>query len=128
MADPAEYDPRYLEGIRVFNERDYFEAHEIWEDLWQECGPEYRRFYQALIQAAVALYHWRNGNWRGARRLFQSGRNYMAAYPDSTLGLATSRFWQQMETALADALGEHPPTDDKRLDEKFAPTIELISH
>src|SRR5262245_57419384 len=56
------YDPRYLAGVLFFNRRDFFEAHEVWEDLWQECtGPE-RKFVQALIQAAVALYHFGNGN------------------------------------------------------------------
>ena len=63
----AEYDPRFLAGISFFNRRQYFEAHEVWEDLWHECSPECRRFYQGLIQAAVALHHWRNGNWRGRK-------------------------------------------------------------
>ena len=30
----AGYDPRYLVGIVHFNRGDYFEAHEVWEDLW----------------------------------------------------------------------------------------------
>ena len=34
------YDPRYLAGIVLFNRGDYFEAHEVWEDLWMEtAGP-----------------------------------------------------------------------------------------
>ena len=90
---PETYEPRYLAGIVLFNRDDFFEAHEVWESLWQDCcGPE-RKFYQALIQAAVALYHWGNGNWRGAQRLFHSGRKYMAAYPEPHLGLAIGRFW-----------------------------------
>ncbi len=59
-----DYDARYLGGVRFFNEGDFFEAHEVWEDLWlNTAGPE-RRFYQGLIQAAVALYHFGNGNLR----------------------------------------------------------------
>ena len=51
MAGPVEYDPRYLAGILHFNRGDYFEAHEVWEDLWHDkAGPD-RRFYQGLIQA-----------------------------------------------------------------------------
>jgi hypothetical protein len=61
-----DYDVRYLGGVRFFNDGDFFEAHEVWEGLWLETsGPE-RRFYQGLIQAAVALYHFGNGNLRGA--------------------------------------------------------------
>src|SRR5262249_37101593 len=81
------YDERYLPGIVCFNERDFFEAHEVWEDIWMDCtGPE-RRFYQALIQAAVALYHFRNGNLRGASKLYKSSRAYHEPYGASYLGL-----------------------------------------
>jgi len=48
------------------------EGHEVWEELWLDCPAADRRFYQSLIQAAVALYHWGNGNLAGATRLFPS--------------------------------------------------------
>src|SRR5438445_10580539 len=71
MASPADdYDDRYLGGIVAFNRGDYLEAHEVWEALWLDCPAADRRFYQSLIQAAVALYHWGNGNRAGAERLF----------------------------------------------------------
>jgi predicted metal-dependent hydrolase len=125
MSDPAEYDPRYLAGILFFNRHLYFDAHEVWEDVWRECSPEIRRFYQGHIQAAVALHHWGNGNWRGARRLFQSGRNYMSVYPPGTLGLEVDRFWQEMERALADILKDDPPPAGGRLDLSLAPMIQI---
>ncbi len=35
-----EYPPKYLEGIELFNNCDFFESHEAWEELWQEdFGP-----------------------------------------------------------------------------------------
>jgi uncharacterized protein len=102
----AEYDPRYLAGIVHFNGGDYFEAHEVWEDLWHDTpGPD-RRFYQGLIQAAVAVYHAGNRNFRGARRLFHSGRRYMSAYRSPHLGLDIPAFWAALEEALADFLAE----------------------
>ena len=86
MADTT-YDPRYLEGIRHFNERAFFEAHEVWEDLWHdEQGPS-RRYYQGLIQVAVCLHHFRNGNTRGARKLYHSSRGYLEAYRPQHRGL-----------------------------------------
>ena len=51
------YDPRYLAGVVLFNEQDFFGAHEVWEDLWhQELGPA-NAFVQGLIQFATALHH-----------------------------------------------------------------------
>jgi len=78
MNEPAEnYDPRYLAGILFFNEHDYFEAHEVWEDLWMASSGPVRQFYKALIHAAVALHRFSNGNLRSALKLFHSDRNYM---------------------------------------------------
>lgn len=120
-----EYDVRYLQGIEFFNNRDFFEAHEVWEEIWLDGPADQRRFYQGLIQAAVALYHGSSGNWRGTQRLFQSGRAYMLAYPPVYLGLDIPRFWQQMERALADLLQGQPTPERAVLDDSQVPTIQL---
>lgn len=126
MTDPAiEYDPRYLGGILFFNQHDFFEAHEVWESIWLECaGPE-RRFYQALIQAAVALYHFGNGNVRGARKLYASSKAYMDNYPSPYIGLDTKHFWDQMQHCFADLLANPDPDRALRPDAVLIPTINL---
>jgi predicted metal-dependent hydrolase len=123
MGTPAaDYDERYLAGVVLFNRGDYFDAHEVWEDLWMDCPAAERRFYQSLIQAAVALYHWGNGNRAGAARLFHSGRRYMGPFRPTFRGLDADAFWRQVEEALADVLTSrdregaaddvnHPPPD-----------------
>ena len=78
----------------------------MWEDLWQECDLADRRFYQALIQAAVAVYHWSRGNATGAKRLYHSGRKYMEPYRPMYRGLAIDAFWDAMAAHLAVALGD----------------------
>jgi predicted metal-dependent hydrolase len=98
----ADYDPRYLAGIVLFNRRNFFEAHEVWEDIWGDCGSDERRFYQALIQAAVALLHFGNGNLAGARKLFASSRKYMEPYRPAYLGLDVVGFWAAMDQCFAD--------------------------
>ncbi|WP_040891132.1 DUF309 domain-containing protein [Zavarzinella formosa] len=99
--DPAD-DPRFAEGIRLFNGRDFFEAHEVWEDLWHEMAGPDRRFVQALIQAAVCAYHSGNGNARGACRLFESAKRYMTTYGSSHWGVDIIGFWESMAAALAE--------------------------
>src|SRR5262245_58394393 len=59
----VQYPPRYLAGIVLFNEQAFFEAHEVWEDVWIEKSGLERKFYQGLIQAAVSLCHFGNGNF-----------------------------------------------------------------
>jgi hypothetical protein len=120
-----DYDPRYLAGILFFNDRDFFEAHEVWEDVWTEASGPPRRFYQGLIQAAVALHHFRNGNVRGATKLYRTGRAYMEPLDQPFFGLNKARFWNQMEHCFREL---HASTDlDRRvpLDESKIPTITL---
>ena len=109
MDAPPEYDARYLAGIDHFNRGEYFDAHEVWEDLWRDCERADRLFYQSLIQAAVALYHWGRGNRAGASRLFASGRAKMAGYRPAHHGLDVDRFWGQVEATLADSAAGVPP-------------------
>jgi hypothetical protein len=106
MTSATEYDPRYLAGIDLFNRGEFFDAHEVWEDLWHDTAGPDRRFYQGLIQAAVAVHHATNGNERGARRLFHSARRYMSAYPSRHLGLDVDDFWIAMANAMAEFLRE----------------------
>src|SRR5262249_52489707 len=103
----------------------FFEAHEVWEALWAETtGPD-RRFYQGLIQAAVGLHHFRNGNVRGAAKLYRSSRAYMEQYPSPHLGLDSARFWGQMERCFATVLTSDNPDRAVRPDEALIPELAL---
>jgi len=60
-------------ALEEFNGRSWFECHETLEELWVGARGELRDFYQGLLQLAVALYHWRNGNYKGALILLRGG-------------------------------------------------------
>ncbi|HLJ93345.1 MAG TPA: DUF309 domain-containing protein [Gemmataceae bacterium] len=126
MANPVStYDPRYLAGILFFNAHDFFEAHEVWESLWMECsGPE-RRFCQGLIQAAVGLFHFGNGNVRGAAKLYGTSRAYMEGLASPYQGLDIVAFWQQMALCFAPLLTDFDPQRRVSLDEALIPVITL---
>jgi len=70
-------DPRFQKACEHFDQQEYFEAHEEWEDLWNEAHGPRHAFLQCLIQVAVALHHGRNGNWSGARKLCASALGYL---------------------------------------------------
>jgi hypothetical protein len=125
MGVMATYDPRYLAGVLLFNGQDYFEAHEVWEDLWSESHGEERRFYQGLIQAAVGLCHFGNGNLGGAAKLYRSSRDYMDRCGSPFLGLDTAAFWVRMERCFRPLLGPEPPDRATRSDPALLPVIEL---
>jgi|SRR5581483_1696368 len=116
------YDARYLAGIVLFNRGDYFEAHEVWETLWLEAGPD-KAFYQGLIQAAVGLCHFCNGNVRGAVKLFHSSKGYLERFGPSYLGLDLAGFWSAMERCFAPLLAA--PDQRVEPDEDLLPVLVL---
>ena len=62
-----------LRAVDEFNRGEWFECHETLEELWAGEKGELRDFYQGMLQLAVALHHWRNGNLKGALILLQGG-------------------------------------------------------
>lgn len=125
MTVPTDYDPRYLAGIMLFNRGDYFEAHEVWEQLWMECAGPDKQFYQGLIQAAVSLCHFCNGNVRGAIKLYHSSRDYMKRFGPFHLGLDNAGFWGQMERCFASLLNHPDPDRPIEPDEDLLPNLTL---
>ena len=102
--DALSYDPLYLKGIAFFNDCEFFEAHETWEALWTEYRGPTRKFYQGLIQAAVALHHFGNGNLRGAKKVYLTSRGHLNNYPPHYEGLDLEAFLAQYERCFADVL------------------------
>jgi predicted metal-dependent hydrolase len=100
----AEHDPRYLEGIEHFNKCDFFEAHEVWEELWADYSGPSRKFYQGLIQVAVCLHHFGNGNIRGAKKLYFGCRGYLEPYLPKHEGLDLTKLLGQLEICCREIL------------------------
>ncbi|NUQ80475.1 MAG: DUF309 domain-containing protein [Bacteroidetes bacterium] len=55
-----------LSGWDLFKNQDFFEAHDQWEEAWQEMSGNRRMFWQAMIQLSVSAYHALNNHPSGA--------------------------------------------------------------
>ena len=98
------YDARFLAGVRYFNETDFFEAHEHWEDLWKDYQGPLRKFYQGLIQVAVCLHHFGNGNAHGARKLYHSSVAYLTPYRPHQDGVNLDQLLDELATCCQSIL------------------------
>ncbi len=87
---PVGLDP-VQEGIRLFNEEYFFEAHEVLEDLWKREHGKPKLFLQGLIQLCAAYHHFQNGNLVGAETLLERGAQKMRSYPPDYLGIDTAK-------------------------------------
>jgi len=119
-----DHDPRFLEGIGLFNRKDFYGAHDAWESLWLERFGEEKDFLQGLILCAVALHHCDRRNWRGARSRFRLALEKLEPYPESFWGVNLKNFVRRMRGTLHRVLTEEdPPAPDPA----SVPTLKLRS-
>ena len=91
-------DPRFKEGLKLFNHGEFFECHEVIEDLWLETPSEdpLRDLYKGVIQAAAALYQFDRGILSGAIGLYETSVGYLKKYSPQALGLDVSKLIEDM--------------------------------
>ena len=125
MSEETNYDARYLKGIEYFNECDFFEAHEIWEELWQDYSGPSRKFYQGLIQVAVCLHHFGNENIRGARKLYDSSTKYLIEYKPHHIGLNVDKLIDDLTKCCAEILASEEEFPKIEIEAELIPEIHL---
>jgi len=94
MTDPLQA------GINFFNAERYFEAHEVWEDMWRSARGPLRLFYQGLVQAAVGLHHLSKGNLNGATAQLRKSLFKLEEYPDLFCGIDNAKLTSDLRNAL----------------------------
>ncbi len=120
-----EADEEFLRGIGEFNAGNWFACHEVLEELWVGETGTVRDLYQGILQVAVALHHWKNGNYRGAMLLFASGVRFLRQVEPTCQGVdvitliaATERVREVLES-----LGE---ARMEELDRRLVPRVRLV--
>ncbi len=88
---------KFERGVADFNTGRFFEAHEVWEELWLAAAEPEKTFLQGLIQVAAAFHHHGRGNARGTCSLLTAGIAKLAGCPDDYRGLAISKLREEVE-------------------------------
>ncbi len=97
-------DERFREGVRLFDERQYFAAHEAWEEHWLIEKDETRRLLlQALIQVAAALHKLVVANAPApAASLFAKALAKLDRCPPALDGLDVAAFRERVRVCAVD--------------------------
>ena len=69
MSFENEINTLFQAGLKLFNDKNFYDAHEKWEDLWSDYYLKDRLFIQGLIQLSVSFVHLKNNNINGAKSL-----------------------------------------------------------
>ncbi len=83
----GELHPLAQKGIALFNAGDYFAAHEELELAWRDEKGPIRELYRGILQVGVAYYHIRRGNYRGAVKMLNYSKGWLAPFPDHCRGV-----------------------------------------
>lgn len=94
-------DALFDEGIDLFNRGYFFEAHDVWEEIWQEERGPMRNFFKGLIHLAGGFHHYQNGNHRGSAALLSSGVGYLKPFLPGQMGVDLAAILPHVEAALA---------------------------
>ena len=77
----------FSRGVRQFNARKFWHAHESWEAIWLGAPEPDKTFLQGIIQIAAAFYHHQKENHEGMRSLMRRGLAKVEGFPAGYRGL-----------------------------------------
>lgn len=91
---------QFERGIAHFNGGEFFEAHEVWEELWLRASAEEKPFLQGIIQIAAAFHHVKRGNLSGAKSLLAAGLAKVGQYSDQHRGIKLAQLRTEAQVWL----------------------------
>lgn len=115
-----------LQGIAQFNRREYFEAHETLEDLWNAEPDVCRVLYKGILQVGVGCYHLLRGNHRGALLKLRSGADYLTPFVPRCMGVEVGRLIEDARRLLA-AVEAAGPDALASVDRALLPVIQMTA-
>jgi predicted metal-dependent hydrolase len=78
-------------GVTLFNNRQFWHAHEAWEQVWLRHDGDGRLFLQGLIQLAAAYHHLvTQRSFQGIVNNFQKAQSKLEVFQPTYLGISTT--------------------------------------
>ena len=78
-----------------------------------------------IIQAAVALHHYGNGNIRGAKKLYYTSLGYLEPYRPRHEGIDLDKFFADMQRCFASVIASEDGRAVTEIDAEQIPEIHL---
>jgi uncharacterized protein len=116
-----------LEGIRLFNDGEFYACHEAIEHEWHAETRPIRRLYQGVLQIGVGFLHLQRGNHTGALLLLTDGIDKTVEFAPVCLGIDTGRLAAESQAAL-DHLRELGPERLSEFDFATVPRIQFVTN
>jgi uncharacterized protein len=89
------HDEKFREGRAHFNARRFFQAHEVWEEIWLETAEPEKTTLQGIIQIAAGFHHYCGANLEGACSLMTAGLVKLLRAPETYRGISLKKLREE---------------------------------
>lgn len=89
-------------AIERFNAGEYYDQHDIFEELWMNDPRPIRDLYRTILQVGIAYYQITRGNWRGAHKMLLRNMQWMAVLPDQCQGVNVAALREDVAAVRAE--------------------------
>lgn len=100
--DPASVEDALARGVQRWRQRRFFEAHEFLEHVWHWSVGADQRFWQGVIQVAVAYVHHQRDNPYGVVATCGKALRRLEGQPDRHHGIDVAGLRRWCEVAMAE--------------------------
>ena len=89
-----------LFAINLFNNKNWYEAHDAFEDIWNNLDGDERQIIQGILQVSVSQFHLSKGNLNGATILLGEGFGRIKTRTRFDIGIDLELFCDSLENLL----------------------------
>lgn len=121
-ADPLH--PEARKGIELFDQREFYKAHDPLELAWMKTQPPERNLYQGILQIGLAYFQISKGNYRGAIKMFNKGQLSLKPLGNTLLGVDIIKLLADAKV-VEDAIRRLGPNHLHKLDQELIKSVPL---
>ena len=98
--DNKSFEDIFLDALNLFNNQQWYEAHDAFEDIWNTLEGDERQIIQGILQVSVSQFHLSKGNLNGATILMGEGLGRIKNRTNIDLGIDLESFCKSLEELL----------------------------
>lgn len=94
--------PAAIKGMQLFNDGEYWLAHEALEEAWKEETGAVRELYRAILQTGVVYLHITRDNYNGAVKVYRKVQKWITPWPEVCRGIQIGQLRRELNAVIAE--------------------------
>ena len=98
-------------GLRAFNQRAFYEAHEHFETAWRQTPGEEREFFRAFLHMSGGFFRLTQNRPAAAKKFFAHAHKWFSGFEERHYRFDVAQILNQLEHLMALIDQQIPPND-----------------